>query len=232
MEILGKIFGQVPSAGRLNSLRTAEHRPTSVCRSARFAVCLSLAMLISPVWLVAQGTLGKLTLLDAPVLAIDDSGTVVLQFRNDGRSNVNLALTASEIANAAGKRSNAKVVLKTVADLDGKTLVETKEVPPGNCLYVLISGNQGGPSRELSVCPGRSQQRSAGRRLGIRGPQPWRQNRSIQGPPSPSAVCRQAGCAGLGDAGDLPPEWRAEASVLQKRRRQGLPGKLGVVDRW
>src|ERR1039457_7015324 len=114
MEILGKIFGQVPSAGRLNSLRTAEHRPTSVCRSARFAVCLSLAMLISPVWLVAQGTLGKLTLLDAPVLAI----------------------TASEIANAAGKRSNAKVVLKTVADLDGKTLVETKEVPPGNYLYV------------------------------------------------------------------------------------------------
>ena len=136
MEILGKIFGQVPSAGRLNSLRTAEHRPTSVCRSARFAVCLSLAMLISPVWLVAQGTLGRLTLLDAPVLAIDDSGTVVLQFRNDGRSNVNLALTASEIANAAGKRSNAKVVLKTVADLDGKTLVETKEVPPGNYLYV------------------------------------------------------------------------------------------------
>ena len=107
-----------------------------------FVACLVLAAVLCAAPLAAAGTPSKLTLVDAPTLVVDpaanasDGGSVVLQFLNDGPAKVTLALTASEGANDAGKRSGGSVALQTVADLAGKTAKEITEVDPSQFLYV------------------------------------------------------------------------------------------------
>lgn len=104
--------------------------------------CLFAASLVVAGQLAAQSAQYKLTLLDAPVLIVDpacttcDGGSAVLQFRNDTPGKVTLALTASEVATPAGKRSGATVALQPVTDLAGKTAAGISMADPGKFVYI------------------------------------------------------------------------------------------------
>jgi len=115
------------------------------------AVGYPCSMRIFVLWLVPlalpaapppPAALGTLTLADAPVLIVDpacnsrDGGSLVLQFRNDSPTVVRLALTTSEATTATSKPSGAKVALRPVRDLDGKTIAEIGAVDPGKSLYI------------------------------------------------------------------------------------------------
>lgn len=104
------------------------------------AACLVGASLLHPVSLPAATASGLLTQVQVPVvLTIDPectTGSVVLQFRNDGSAPVTLAPTASEVMTAAGKPSGAAISFQRVSDLSGKGTGPDGPVEPKKIGYI------------------------------------------------------------------------------------------------